>query len=56
MGYPIADYIMDYIADYTLRHCSLSQAGNAVFQGFLAMRKRRIGLKNWRRGRDSNPR
>jgi hypothetical protein len=20
MGYPIADYIMDYIADYTLRH------------------------------------
>jgi hypothetical protein len=49
IGYPSFGILLSPIiaaAAMAFAICSLSQAGNAVFQGFLAMRKWRTGPKN----------
>jgi hypothetical protein len=54
-GDAAVDYFADYIGDTRFGTCTLTQAGTAVFQGFLAKRKWPIRFKNWRRRRDSHP-
>lgn len=55
-GGVIVDYLMDYLGRYTLRHLHTHAGRERDFSRFSAGRKWRIGIENWRRGRDSRPR